>query len=267
MIARLWHGVVPAAKADAYYAYLLRTGIPDYRQTLGNRGVQILRREQDDRTHFLLLTFWESLDALRRFAGDQVETARYYPEDAVFLIELEPQVVHYEVLAAPPGKRGVFTYTTKTDFLAIIRAWRAALEALWSGVSEAHLAARPSFSADWSVKDLIAHITYWEQDLLRQAALVKQGGAPVSEDTDTVNARVFAANAERPLTDVLADFYRSGETVFAFIATLSEAELTAPAPFPGGADLPVWQYIAYETVEHYDEHLDALRAWREGLPL
>jgi heme-degrading monooxygenase HmoA len=101
MIARIWHGTVPTERADAYHQYLLRTGIPDYRSTAGNRGVYVLRRVQGDITRFLLITLWESWDAIRAFAGDDVEQARYYPEDEVFLLELEPTVVHYEVLHQP----------------------------------------------------------------------------------------------------------------------------------------------------------------------
>ncbi|MET0399642.1 MAG: antibiotic biosynthesis monooxygenase [Longimicrobiaceae bacterium] len=97
MIARLWHGAVPADRADAYLEYLNRTGVPDYRATGGNRGVQVLRREEDGRTHFLLVSLWASWDAVRAFAGDDPERARYYPEDDEFLLELEPRVTHYEV--------------------------------------------------------------------------------------------------------------------------------------------------------------------------
>ncbi len=104
MIARIWHGVVPEAKADAYYAYLMRTGIPDYRATHGNLGVHVYRSVAAGKAHFLLTSFWESLEAIRRFAGEQIDRARYYPEDAEFLVELEPHVTHYEVLLAPePG--------------------------------------------------------------------------------------------------------------------------------------------------------------------
>lgn len=101
MIARIWHGVTPATKADEYLDYLQATGIPDYRATAGNRGVYVLRRVEDDRAHFVLISLWDSLDAIRRFAGDNVEEARYYPEDRAFLLELEPKVTHYEVFAQP----------------------------------------------------------------------------------------------------------------------------------------------------------------------
>jgi heme-degrading monooxygenase HmoA len=98
MIARIWHGVVAGEHADAYYAFLQRSGIPDYRKTPGNLGVQVLRRIEGDRAHFLLTSFWESLEAIRAFAGDEVERAYYYPEDQNYLLEFEPFVTHHEVL-------------------------------------------------------------------------------------------------------------------------------------------------------------------------
>ena len=101
MIARLWHGAVPDSKAEEYARYLEATGLPDYRSTEGNRGVFVLRRSEGNHAHFLLISLWENLEAIRRFAGDDVERARYYPEDARFLLEREPRVTHYEVLAHP----------------------------------------------------------------------------------------------------------------------------------------------------------------------
>jgi heme-degrading monooxygenase HmoA len=97
MIARIWRGRVPAAKADAYVEYLRRTGITDYGEVPGNMGVRLLRRTEGDVTEFLALSFWESTEAIRAFAGDDIETAVYYPEDDDFLLEREPTVAHYEV--------------------------------------------------------------------------------------------------------------------------------------------------------------------------
>ena len=101
MIARAWHGMTPASKADAYFELLKRTGMKDYRSTPGNYGAYVLRRMEGDRAHFLLISLWESMDAIRKFAGPEPEQARYYPEDKDFLLEFEPQVVHYDVLAQP----------------------------------------------------------------------------------------------------------------------------------------------------------------------
>ncbi len=98
MIARIWHGVVPASRADEYYNYLNQTGLPDYRKTPGNRGVTVLRRLEGEQAHFLLISYWESMEAIRAFSGPDMEKAVYYPEDSNFLLELEPSVVHYEVM-------------------------------------------------------------------------------------------------------------------------------------------------------------------------
>ncbi|MBC7989902.1 MAG: antibiotic biosynthesis monooxygenase [Luteimonas sp.] len=100
-IARIWHGTVPTAKADAYLAFLRERAIPDYTATPGNLAVYLLRRAEGDVTHVLTLTHWQSLEAIKAFAGDQVERAKYYPEDRDFLLEFEPTVEHYEIDASP----------------------------------------------------------------------------------------------------------------------------------------------------------------------
>src|SRR5215813_2533986 len=101
MIARIWHGVTEASKSEEYLDYLNRTGVPDYQATEGNQGVYVLRRIEGDKAHFLLISLWESYDAIQKFAGSEIEKARYYPEDEFFLLELEPTVTHYEVMAQP----------------------------------------------------------------------------------------------------------------------------------------------------------------------
>jgi heme-degrading monooxygenase HmoA len=100
LIARIWHGSTQRKHADQYAAYLERTGVRDCRETAGNRGVYVLRRTVQDRVDFTFISLWESYDAIRAFAGDDYEKARYYPEDRDFLIELEPFVDHYDVVAA-----------------------------------------------------------------------------------------------------------------------------------------------------------------------
>lgn len=99
MIARAWHGRVPESKSESYYAYLLRTGLADYASTPGNRGVWVFRRTSDGVTEFLLTTMWDSIDAIKAFAGEDYEHAKYYGEDDDYLLEREEFVTHYEVLA------------------------------------------------------------------------------------------------------------------------------------------------------------------------
>lgn len=98
MIARMWHGRVPTAKAGRYRDFLNARAIPDYRSVAGNISVHILERPDGDVTHFVTLTLWEHLASIRAFAGESVETAKYYPEDTDFLLEFEPTVVHYNVV-------------------------------------------------------------------------------------------------------------------------------------------------------------------------
>jgi heme-degrading monooxygenase HmoA len=98
MIARMWHGRVPTSKAEAYRKFLNARAIPDYQSMEGNLSVHILERADGDVTHFITLTFWTDLQSIQAFAGEDVETAKYYPEDGDFLLEFEPQVVHYEVV-------------------------------------------------------------------------------------------------------------------------------------------------------------------------
>jgi heme-degrading monooxygenase HmoA len=98
MIVRMWHGRVPTSKAQAYRAFQNERAIPDYQSVEGNISAYILEGEEGEVTHFITLTFWENLDAIRGFAGDDVEVAKYYPEDTGFLLEFEPRVVHYEVV-------------------------------------------------------------------------------------------------------------------------------------------------------------------------
>ena len=103
MIARTWAGAVRASDADAYLEYLHATGLAEYRATPGNRGVLALRRIAGDRAEFLLLTLWDSESAIRRFAGDDIERAVFYPEDARYLVARDERVTHYQVVFQAEG--------------------------------------------------------------------------------------------------------------------------------------------------------------------
>lgn len=106
MIARLWHGEVPADKAGAYHQLLREKGLKDYQSTTGNKGVFLLKKEVDGIAHFYTLTFWQDMNAIKEFAGDDPEKARYYAEDKDFLLSFEPFVQHFDVLDSSVGKIG-----------------------------------------------------------------------------------------------------------------------------------------------------------------
>lgn len=98
MIARIWRGITLAGKADDYLAYLGETGLRDYARTPGNRGVKVLRRVQGEHCEILLISLWDSMAAVRAFAGENPDRSVYYPEDDQYLLEMEPLVRHYEVV-------------------------------------------------------------------------------------------------------------------------------------------------------------------------
>jgi heme-degrading monooxygenase HmoA len=97
MIARIWRGAVRIADADEYADYIRQTGVAAYVSTPGNRGAWMLRRDVDDRTEFVMFTLWESLAAVKAFAGEDYEAAVFYPEDDRYLIERDLTSSHYEV--------------------------------------------------------------------------------------------------------------------------------------------------------------------------
>jgi len=98
MIARVWRGETRTEDAERYLDYLRRTGVADCRATPGNRGVQIQRRVADGRAEFVFTSYWDSMDAVRAFAGADVHRARYYPEDEEMLLAMPRDIDHFDVV-------------------------------------------------------------------------------------------------------------------------------------------------------------------------
>ena len=99
MIARIWHGRTSIANYDAYTGFLKQVAIPDYQKTVGFKGLTFLRNVENDEGHFKLITYWDDLEIIKNFAGQDLEKAKYYLEDKDFLLEFEERVHHYEVFA------------------------------------------------------------------------------------------------------------------------------------------------------------------------
>jgi heme-degrading monooxygenase HmoA len=97
MIARIWRGATASEDARDYIRYLRDTGIKAYRDTPGNQGAWILWRESGERADFLIVSFWESKEAIARFAGPDITRAVFYPEADRYLIDRDLAVIHYEV--------------------------------------------------------------------------------------------------------------------------------------------------------------------------
>lgn len=97
MIARVWRGATRADDADAYAAYIEESGTGPARSLRGARGSLVLRRIVGDRAEFQTVILFDSLDDVRAFAGDDLEAARFFPEDDRYLVERDLRVSHHEV--------------------------------------------------------------------------------------------------------------------------------------------------------------------------
>jgi heme-degrading monooxygenase HmoA len=99
MIARIWKGRTRLEHYEDYTDFTRRNAVPDYSNTEGFIGLSFLRKKSGTEAHFTLITYWKDIDAIKRFAGDDYERAKYYPEDQFFLLEFPERVEHFEVFA------------------------------------------------------------------------------------------------------------------------------------------------------------------------
>ncbi len=99
MTARIWHGKTSLAHYEIYTEFLRKKAIPDYQGTPGFVKLLFLRNIANGEGHFTLITVWKELEAIKNFAGDDTDKAKYYDDDREFLLEFEESVQHFEVFA------------------------------------------------------------------------------------------------------------------------------------------------------------------------
>ena len=97
MIGRIWHGTVSVEKSDAYLEKMRTAALPVYRGVDGNRGAWVMHRIEGDIAHFEILTFWDDVDAIKRFTDDDYRVSFYFDFEDDFLIEKEPHVRHWDM--------------------------------------------------------------------------------------------------------------------------------------------------------------------------
>lgn len=97
MIAREWKATCPKEHEDGFIEYLYETGIKDTSDTKGFVGAQILKRDLGNSTEITFLTYWEDIECIKAFAGEDISVARLYPEDEKYKLKPELHVKHYEV--------------------------------------------------------------------------------------------------------------------------------------------------------------------------
>jgi hypothetical protein len=161
----------------------------------------------------------------------------------------------------------------KTQLLDWITATRAELDAVIAPLTDVQMT-EPGAEAALSVKDLMAHVSWWERRTLRALAYAARGEAPPKlaaegegeDGVNRVNAETFRANRDRALADVRAEYVQSGCDLLAALAGYSEADLFSEDGFTRILEFPALYLIAGDTYLHYPDHVASIRAWLAERP-
>lgn len=160
---------------------------------------------------------------------------------------------------------------TKRQLLDRIEHAHAEFEAAFAGLSDAQMA-EPGAQNDWSIKDILAHVTFWHRRLSYLLGCAQRGepfvslrqpGEEGSASVDRANAENYAANRDRPLSELRAEYAQAYDQALASVAALTDADLQADSQISANLGGPVLELIAGDTYEHYQEHLPPIQAWRK----
>ncbi len=159
MITRIWHGRTRSKDAAGYLEFLVKDGTNEYRETPGNRAAKIWKKADGDVCHFWTVTEWEDLEAVKAFAGDAHERAKYYPQDDGKLLEFEPYVEHYESFDV--STRRVMAYVQQLKSLFEGGSWQGEHFSAKLDDLTPDLAFRPPMPGVHSIAEIVAHCVYW----------------------------------------------------------------------------------------------------------
>jgi uncharacterized protein (TIGR03083 family) len=153
----------------------------------------------------------------------------------------------------------------QAELLTAMREERAKLDAALDGLTPEQLTA-PGVVGDWSVKDVLAHITAWQVDLLTNLFKAQRGQKPgkmkwTDAELDAQNQKIYKEYRDRPLENVLADYRGVHKQALKVVEGLSDAQLEGPDPWGRGKTLGyiIWDYVP----DHDTDHLPELLAWRK----
>jgi uncharacterized protein (TIGR03083 family) len=156
----------------------------------------------------------------------------------------------------------------KAEVLEKIRSGRERMEAAIAGLDEAEMA-QPGVVGNWSVKDLLAHVTVWEAELVTALWYTTLGRRPRLadiRDVDAWNARRYEENKDRPLDRILGDFRGVYEQLLQRVERLSDDELNDPRRYDWTRGRPMLEVIAENSYDHEAEHTAQIEAYRKAKP-
>jgi hypothetical protein len=139
------------------------------------------------------------------------------------------------------------------------RAW-ADLKESYAGLLDAQLT-EPGVVGDWSVKDILAHVTWWEEEALKHLPLIIKAGKPPRYSTqyggiDRFNALMAEQRRDLSLAEVLRQHDQTHRQLIAYIQSVPEEQLASETRFR--------HRLRLDTYSHYPEHTKAIREWRKS---
>jgi hypothetical protein len=137
------------------------------------------------------------------------------------------------------------------------------------GLSDEELA-REGVVGDWSIKDIMAHLSAWEAELIKLLWQAKQVQKPTSihfseVPVDEVNQTWYQASKTRPLERILADYQSVRKQTERRVQAFSKRLLNDPQAYPWLRGRPLWEWIANDSYLHEAEHREQIQTWREQL--
>ncbi|MBZ0306851.1 MAG: ClbS/DfsB family four-helix bundle protein [Anaerolineae bacterium] len=149
----------------------------------------------------------------------------------------------------------------RTELLHRIRTGRAQLETALAKFDNVQMNS-VTLDNGWTLKDMLAHIGFWEQRAAELYHMLQRGDTPeaITEETevDALNARAYAENRDRSVEEVRQSEQAAYQTLLSIAETASEADLFDPQRFVWTAGEPFVIHIVINTYEHYEEHLEKL---------
>ena len=157
---------------------------------------------------------------------------------------------------------------TKAKLLDELRAARAEWDTLLAEVGQDHMT-EPGAAGDWSVKDMVAHLTSYSQRFISASEAQFRGELPPPDSTEgmdfeTLNQHYYALNKDRPLSEILAESEQVFKRLLEVTELHSEEFLIQPQEFPGApvpGPLFIWKILEGDVYGHYREHMEMIREW------
>ncbi|MBN2551103.1 MAG: ClbS/DfsB family four-helix bundle protein [Anaerolineales bacterium] len=156
---------------------------------------------------------------------------------------------------------------TQDEILDALEEWREKLLEAIEGLSDEQLQ-QPGVTGEWSVKDILFHLSMWEAELVRLLWQAAQGDRPTSMhftqvDVDQTNAAWTQRGQDRSLEQVFADLEAVRRQTVRRVMAFSDQDLADPQRYPWLDGRPLWEWIASDSFEHEREHAAEILAWRK----